>query len=57
MRPELYRGQPFYGHSCSSTIDLFMAPERFNGNITTNIINAQLKATTSHNSNIRAAER
>jgi hypothetical protein len=54
IRPELYGGQLFYGHSCSSTIDLFRASERFNGKITTNIINAQLKATTS---SLVAAER
>jgi hypothetical protein len=57
MRPTLYGGQPFYGHSCSNTIDLYKAPERFNGKITKNLINIQLKATTSHESNIRAAER
>ena len=56
MRPALYGGQPFYGHSCSNTIDLYKAPERFNGKITKNLINIQLKATTSHESNIRAAE-
>ena len=37
-------------------MDLYKAPERFNGQITKNIINAQLKATTSHESNVRAAE-
>jgi hypothetical protein len=57
MSPALYRGQPFYGHSCSNIIDLYKAPERFNGKITKNLINTQLKATTSQNSNIIAAER
>ena len=57
MSSYLHRGLPFYGHACSNTIDLYKAPERFNGKITKNIINAQLKATTSENSNIRAAER
>jgi hypothetical protein len=57
MSSKLHGGLPFYGHACSNTIDLYKAPERFNGKITKNIINAQLKATTSENSNIRAAER
>ena len=57
MMETLYGGQPFYGHSCSNTIDLFKASKGFNGKITKNIINTQLKATTSNNSNIRAAER
>jgi WD40 repeat protein len=57
MNPRLHDGQPFYGHSCSSIIDLYKAHEKFNGKITTNIINAQLKATISQNSNIILAER
>jgi hypothetical protein len=57
MRPNLYGGLPFYGHTCSNTIDLFRAPHNFEGVITQNVINAQLKATTSQNSNIIASER
>jgi hypothetical protein len=57
MRPNLYRGLPFYGHTCSNAIDLFRAPHNFEEVITQNVINAQLKATTSQNSNIRAVER
>ncbi len=56
MMTSLHSGQPFYGHSCSNTIDLYRKHERFNGIITKNIINTQLKATTSNNSSMRAAE-
>lgn len=56
MRPDLYRGLPFYAHTCSNTVDLFRKPENFEEVITEEVINAQLKATTSHNSNVRAAE-
>jgi hypothetical protein len=57
IHPRLFNGLPFYGHSCFNTIDLFRAPPNFKGEITQNVINTQLKATTSQNSNIRAAER
>jgi len=56
MSSGLHRGQPFYGHSCFSGIDLYKAPPNFRGEITQNVINTQLKATTSSNSNLRAEE-
>jgi uncharacterized protein YjbI with pentapeptide repeats len=56
MHPRLHTGLPFYGHSCSNTIDLYKAPRNFEGKITQNIINTQLKATTSNKSNLRVAE-
>jgi uncharacterized protein YjbI with pentapeptide repeats len=57
MQRGLYNGQALYGHSCSSQIDLYMAPRNYNGVITGNNINTQLKATVSNKSNIRVAER
>jgi len=56
MSPGLHSGSPFYGHSCDSRVDLFRAPENYNGKITTNDININLKANTSHKLSIRAAE-
>jgi len=56
MDPGLHNGLPFYGHSCSNTIDLYRAPPNFEGEITQNIINTQLKATTSNKSDLRVAE-
>ena len=56
MDSGLHSGLPFYGHSCFNSIDLFRAPRNFNGVITQNVINAQLKATTSNKSNLRVAE-
>ena len=53
----LHRGSPFYGHSCDCRVDLFRAPVNYNGKITINDININLKANTSHESSIRAAER
>jgi hypothetical protein len=57
ISPRLHRGSPFYGHSCDFRVDLFKAPVNYNGKITTNDININLKANTSHESSIRAAER
>jgi len=57
ISPGLHRSSPFYGHSCDCRVDLFRAPENYNGKITTNDININLKANTSHESSIRAAER
>ena len=48
MHNRLHNGLPFYGHSCSNAIDLYKAPRNFEGVITQNIINTQLKATTSN---------
>jgi hypothetical protein len=53
MSPRLHEGSPFYGHSCDSRVDLFLAPSNFRGVITQNVINTQLKATSS---NLRVAE-
>ena len=47
MSPQLFRGSPFYGHSCDARVDLFMAPPDFNGTVTVNAINVALKANTS----------
>jgi len=48
MNSRLHNGQPFYGHSCTLTIDLYLEPSNYNGEeITQNVINTQLKATTS----------
>ena len=57
MQRDLHNGQALYGHSCSSQIDLYMAPRNYNGVITGNNINIQLKATVSNKSNVRVAER
>jgi hypothetical protein len=57
MQRGLHNGQALYGHSCSSQIDLYMAPRNYNGVITGNNINTQLKATVSNKSNVRVAER
>jgi WD40 repeat protein len=57
MNSGLHRGQPFYGHSCCCTIDLYKAPEapqNFTGEITQNMINIQLRAAIS---SFNAAER
>jgi WD40 repeat protein len=48
ISPELHSEQPFYGHSCENTIDLYRAPSNFRGVITQNEINTQLKATISN---------
>jgi hypothetical protein len=52
MSPELYDNSPFFSHSCDNRVDMFRLPANrvlanYNGKITRNIINAQLKATTS----------
>jgi len=47
MSPDIHHNSPFYGHSCTNTLDMFRAPQNYSGEITKNVINAQLKATTS----------
>ena len=47
MSPSRYHNSPFFGHTCSKTLYIFIAPSNYNGEITQNVINAQLKATTS----------
>jgi uncharacterized protein YjbI with pentapeptide repeats len=47
MSPRLYDNSPFYGHSCDTRVDLFMAPPNYNGEITANGINIALKTNTS----------
>jgi uncharacterized protein YjbI with pentapeptide repeats len=42
-----YNNSPFFGHTCDYRIDMFKAPANFNREITQNVINAQLRATTS----------
>jgi uncharacterized protein YjbI with pentapeptide repeats len=57
MHPDIHNGQALYGHSCFASVDLYIAPRNYNGIITGNNINTQLKATVSNKSNIRVAER
>jgi hypothetical protein len=52
MSPRLHKNQPFYGHTCFSTIDLYRKPHNYTGVITKNIINIQLKTS----SNLSAEE-
>jgi hypothetical protein len=47
MSPGLYNNSPFFGHSCDTRVDMFRVPANYNGRITRNIINAQLKASAS----------
>jgi hypothetical protein len=47
MSPALYNGSPFYGHTCDTKVDLFIAPSGFNRELTVNVINIALKANTS----------
>jgi hypothetical protein len=47
MSPELYNDSPFFGHSCDNRVDMFIAPPNYSGEIIQNVINAQLRATTS----------
>jgi uncharacterized protein YjbI with pentapeptide repeats len=47
MSPALYNGSPFYGHTCDTRVDLFIAPSGFNRELTVNAINIALKANTS----------
>jgi uncharacterized protein YjbI with pentapeptide repeats len=47
MSPEIYNNSPFFGHTCDNRVDMFKAPANYRGKITQNVINAQLRATTS----------
>jgi uncharacterized protein YjbI with pentapeptide repeats len=47
MSPEIYNNSPFFGHSCDNRVDMFRVPANFNGRITRNIINTQLRASAS----------
>jgi len=47
MSPEFYNDLPFFGHSCDNRVDMFRVPPNYRGEITQNVINAQLRATTS----------
>jgi uncharacterized protein YjbI with pentapeptide repeats len=47
MSPELYNDLPFFGHSCDNRVDMFRVRANYRGEITQNVINAQLRATTS----------
>jgi hypothetical protein len=47
MSPRLYDNSPFFSHTCFNRLDLFRAPQDFQGEVTVNSINLVLKTNTS----------